>query len=223
MALRTYEDDLRNNFENPHNINKNPRLAQIHARINAKKSERGRSHQILSASAHYAGDLTKTSLQAPVTFWYNVANGFRNFPSYTFKNEPHRRRDEITGIGSGLGVAGKEFVFGIGDAFEGIVRHPYIGAQKEGAVGFGKGVGRGVGAFGWHVLSAIFGLPGYTLKGIERELSKRRLTSLKAELCLIRLRQANYDFERVTEEEKGMILERWEGMLREKHRGKSGY
>jgi len=28
-------------------------------------------------------------------------------PSYTITNEPHRRRDEITGIGSGLGVAGK--------------------------------------------------------------------------------------------------------------------
>lgn len=215
MALRTYEDDLRNNFEKP---KRNPRLAQIHDRIIAKKGNRGRPHQIMSATAHYAGDITKTSLQAPVNFWYNVANGFRNAPSYTIKNEPHRRRDEITGLGSGLGVAGKEFVFGFGEAFGGIVRHPYVGAQKEGALGFGKGVGRGIGAFGFHILAAVFGLPGYTLKGIERELSKRRLTTLQAELYLIRLRQSNYDYEKATEEEKVEIVERWHAILLEKAR-----
>ena len=44
---------------------------------------------------------------APVAFFYNVANGFRNMPSYLITNEVHRRRDEIVGLGSGMGVAGK--------------------------------------------------------------------------------------------------------------------
>lgn len=218
MALRTYEDDFRNNFESPH---KNPKLLQVHERINGKQKDRSRPHQIASATAHYASDLTKTSLQAPVNFWYNVANGFRNFPTYAIKNEPHRRRNEIVGLGSGLETAGKEFVLGFGEAFGGIVRHPYVGAKKEGAVGFGKGVGRGVGAFGWHILAAIFALPGYTLKGIERELSKRHLTTLQAELCLIRLRQANHDFTMVTEEQKTEIAEQWKIVLKERQTGKA--
>lgn len=48
---------------------------------------------------------------APVAFFYNVANGFRNMPSYLITNEVHRRRDEIVGLGSGMGVAGKVHEF----------------------------------------------------------------------------------------------------------------
>ncbi|KAL6709290.1 hypothetical protein ACN47E_001697 [Coniothyrium glycines] len=209
MALRTYEDESLKNLENPQ---KKPRMAELVANLNAGKAERSRPHQIMSATAHYAGDLTRTTLQAPVMFWYNVANGFRNFPSYAITNEIHRRRDEITGIGSGLGVAGKEFVLGIGEALGGILRHPYVGAKVEGPIGFGKGIGRGLFAFLPHALAAIFALPGYTLKGIERELSKRRLTSLQAELYLIRLRQANRDLERATEQDIADIVARWKSL-----------
>lgn len=56
------------------------------------------------------GKLQETDMKrnvAPVALFYNVANGFRNFPSYTITNEEHRRRDQITGLGTGLGVAGK--------------------------------------------------------------------------------------------------------------------
>lgn len=42
-----------------------------------------------------------------MALFYNVANGFRNAPSYIITNEKHRRRDEITGLGTGLEVAGK--------------------------------------------------------------------------------------------------------------------
>jgi sterol 3beta-glucosyltransferase len=44
---------------------------------------------------------------APVAFFYNVANGFRNLPSYAIHNDPARRRDEITDFGSGCKLAGK--------------------------------------------------------------------------------------------------------------------
>jgi sterol 3beta-glucosyltransferase len=120
--MKAYEDDLRGNLEKPR---RNPRLAQVQARIAAKKAKRGKPHRVMSATAHYAGDLTQTVLQgwlkgpeypflmltnsspAPVALFYNVANGFRNIPSYAITNEPHRRRDEITGLGTGLEVAGK--------------------------------------------------------------------------------------------------------------------
>jgi hypothetical protein len=90
---------------------------------------------------------------APVALFYNVANGFRNLPSYSIANEEHRRRDEITGLGSGFGVAGKEFVLGSYEAFSSIVRHPYVGAKTEGPAGFFKGIGRGYWAFGNHLLA----------------------------------------------------------------------
>jgi sterol 3beta-glucosyltransferase len=55
-------------------------------------------------------------------------------------------------------------------------------------------------------------VPGYTLKGIERALSKHRLTTLQAEIYLIRLRQAVSDSERATKEEREGVVERWKAL-----------
>lgn len=125
-------------------------------------------------------------------------------------------------------MAFQELVFGLYEAFSGLVKHPYLGAKIEGPLGFPRGIGRGVFGFGCHTLAgkyttpralgiseadysiAIWGLPGYTLKGIERALSKHRLTTLQAELYLIRLRQAVRDMEKATEEERMEVVARWE-------------
>jgi sterol 3beta-glucosyltransferase len=62
----------------------------------------------------------------------------------------------------------------------------------------------------------VWGVPGYTLKGIERELSKHRLTGLQAELYLIRLRQAVSDREKATQQEKDEVVERWKVLQRQR-------
>lgn len=59
---------------------------------------------------------------------------------------------------------------------------------------------------------AVWGVPGYSLKGIERQLSKHRLTTLQAELYLIRLRQAMGDKRKATAEERREVVERWRVM-----------
>lgn len=107
----------------------------------------------------------------PVAFFFNTANGFRNLPSYTIANDPARRRDEITSFGSGCRLSGKvcmvrmiagmmligwqEFFLGLSDAFQGIVRHPYLGAKQEGPMGFGKGMGRAFLGFFYHSLAGM--------------------------------------------------------------------
>jgi sterol 3beta-glucosyltransferase len=114
---------------------------------------------------------------------------------------------------------------GFADAFQGIVRHPYLGAKQEGFGGFGKGIGRAFGGFYCHSMagvyslfalrgyvltqSAIFGLPGYFLKGIERGLLRRHLTTLQAEIVLIQLRRSSLAFRQATEAEKGQVVEKW--------------
>lgn len=106
-----------------------------------KKDNKSRTHLVLEASGQYAADVTRAGLKAPITFLYNIANGFRNAPSYMSADEPVRRRDEIKGMKSGFATAGKEFVFGFYDAFSGLILRPYRGAKKSGIKGFGKGVG----------------------------------------------------------------------------------
>lgn len=115
--------------------------------ILGEKLERGRAYRVAHASGHFSVDLVKAGLKTPVAFFYNVANGFHNLPSYSFPGGSVRRRDEITGFASGLKVAGKEFTLGFYDAFSGLVLKPYRGARDEGVKGFGKGIvgaGRGL-------------------------------------------------------------------------------
>jgi sterol 3beta-glucosyltransferase len=123
MAKKTFEENLNDNLNKPAG-RQSQTMARLRTQDSAKRAKRGRVCQITSATAHYVDDVSRTCLRgkfclqsgptpssrsvlAPVALFYNVANGFRNLPSYTITNEPHRRRDEITGIGSGLSVAGK--------------------------------------------------------------------------------------------------------------------
>lgn len=62
----------------------------------------------------------------------------------------------------------------------------------------------------WHL--GIFSLPGYSLKGIEKTLHKRRLTDLKAEMLLIRIRQGIEDYHLATDDERRQITVRWKSL-----------
>ncbi|KAJ6280307.1 glycosyltransferase [Bipolaris maydis] len=210
MATKTLKDNWQD-------VEKTPdaqETAKIRALFVAQEAEHGRAYQITSATLHYAGDVTKTSLKAPVALFYNVANGFRNYPSRSIANEHHRHRDEIVGLTSGLAVAGKEFRLGLYDAFTGLIKHPYLGTKLDGPLGLPKGIGRGIGGFVCHASAAIWGLPGYTLKGIECALSKHRITPLQTELYLVRLRQGARDLEQASQQERGNVVARWKGMQR---------
>lgn len=61
--------------------------------------------------------------------------------------------------------------------------------------------------------TACFGIPGYTLKGLEKELIKHHMTTLKAEVFLIRIRQGLEDWRRATPEEKEEAVRRWRALV----------
>lgn len=189
----------------------------------------GKAYYVTRVTGRYAAEVAKAGVKTPVALFYNMANGFHNAPSYGFGGYEIRRRDEITGLGSGVKTAGKEFVLGIWDAFTGIVIRPYEDSKQEGIKGFGKGVWRG----GWGVLThlgagrfrppilhspqltnaAVFGLSGYTLKGLEKELAKHHLTKLQAEILLIRVRQGIRELRTSTVEERDQVVWRWKKLV----------
>ncbi|KAF5018680.1 hypothetical protein F66182_9326 [Fusarium sp. NRRL 66182] len=170
-----------------------------------ERGRNGRAFYITRITGTYISDLAAASAKAPVAFFYNVANGFHNAPSNVFDVDV-RHRDEITGLRSGFKTAGKEFYLGVWDAFSGIVTKPYEDTKTMGVKGLGRGLLRGgLGIMG-NLGAAFFGLPGYTLKGLEKELMKHHLTTLKAEILLIRLRQGLHDWLNATDEEKNEAL-----------------
>lgn len=61
----------------------------------------------------------------------------------------------------------------------------------------------------WLTQIAIFGLPGYFLKGIERAFLRRHLTALQAEIVLIQLRRSAREFRRSSEAERAEVLGKW--------------
>jgi hypothetical protein len=87
-----------------------------------------------------------------------------------------RTRDHITGLKSGLGVAGKEIIFGAYDAITGLATHPYNGWVKghgcDGGPVWGatKGIGRGLGGVLCRSGAIAFAIPGHALKGLEQEI-----------------------------------------------------
>ncbi|CEJ79832.1 hypothetical protein VHEMI00049 [[Torrubiella] hemipterigena] len=175
-----------------------------------EKGSKGRGFYVTRKTGRFFAEMGKAGLKAPVSLFWNTANGFHNFPSYGFYGIEVRQRDQITGIGSGLKGAGKEVVLSFYDAFSGIVILPYKAVRDEGARGIGKGIWRAGKGFFSNLGSAIFAIPGYTLKGVEKSLSKRHLTKLKAEIILIRLRQAIGDFRDATGEEREAVITAWE-------------
>ncbi|KAH7029597.1 glycosyltransferase family 28 domain-containing protein, partial [Microdochium trichocladiopsis] len=169
------------------------------------------------ATGRYAVNVGKATLKFPGNFFYNVANGCRNFPSYVWADVEARRRDEVTGLRSGLETSGKEFGVGVYSAVTGLVVKPYKGAKKGGKgagrmKGFGRGLLQGLVGFPNDIFSAIYGLPGYTLKGIEKELHKRHMSELKAEIIMIRLKQGSAEFRDASSAQRDAVVRRWAGL-----------
>jgi hypothetical protein len=101
------------------------------------------------------------------------------------------------------------FVLNLYDGFTGVITHPYRDTRKDGVAGLGKGIGRGAGGLVLKTMAAVFGLPAYTLKGVEKQFEKRRDRNLQAKILNVRLKQGMDAFRRATEEERQEILRRW--------------
>lgn len=90
------------------------------------------------------GKIVSTGVKSPMNFCLGLAKGFRNVPTL-YNDDTVRPVEKVTGIGSGLKVASKEFGYGLFDGISGLVTQPLRGAEKEGAGGLVKGFGKGIG------------------------------------------------------------------------------
>lgn len=167
------------------------------------------AHEAAHETGDFIGSLMENGLKSPIAFLYNMANGFHNAPSFVLHDETVRRRDKITGFGSGVKVAAKGFVFNLTDSVTGLVYLPYLGCRKEGLMGLGKGVGKSIGGIVFKTTAAVIGVPAYTLKGVEKQVEKRYDRGLKARILEVRLRQGLAAYGKASAEEKQDILRRW--------------
>jgi hypothetical protein len=98
---------------------------------------------------------------------------------------------------------------GLYDAFASFVRLPIRDARNHGLRGAARGVGRATVSLPLNLGAALFSLPGYTLKGLERDIHKRRLSKLEADLLIIRIRQLLAEWPELSADNKQEILQAW--------------
>ena len=109
-----------------------------------------------------------------------------------------------------------------------MVTQPLEGAKKEGVAGLIKGFGKGIGGVvlkpgaGKHFhherfctptyQTAIWGLPGYTFKGIYKELQKHLGSSVQNYIVAARTAQGYDEWHNASQEERLDVVSRWQSI-----------
>ncbi|KAK5084156.1 hypothetical protein LTR24_007516 [Lithohypha guttulata] len=170
-------------------------------------------------AAKAGGKIGKVGLKSPMDFTMSLAQGFHNAPKL-YGDTTVRKPTRVTDFQSGLAAAGKEFGYGFYDGITGLVTQPIKGAQKEGAAGFVKGFAKG--AFGLVLKpgASIWGLPGYTFKGIYMELTKRLGSSTQNYIIAARTAQGFEEWKQSGAGERERIIATWKSQKLDKKRGK---
>ncbi|KAM0720634.1 hypothetical protein Q7P37_004771 [Cladosporium fusiforme] len=156
--------------------------------------------------------------KSPMDFTMNLSKGFRNAPKL-YGDEYVRKPEKVTDFKSGIRAAGREFGYGMYDGITGLVTQPMKGAQKEGAAGFIKGIGKGIGGIALKPGAAVFGIPGYTMQGVYKEMQKAMGSSVQNYIIAARTAQGYEEWSGASSQERSDVLRRWhfvEGELKKK-------
>jgi UDP:flavonoid glycosyltransferase YjiC (YdhE family) len=160
------------------------------------------------SGAKAAGRIVSAGMKSPMDFTLSLAQGFHNAPKL-YGDTTVRKPEKITDFQSGLKAAGKEFGYGFYDGITGLLTQPIAGARKEGAAGFIKGAAKGIGGIVLKPGAAVWGIPGYTSKGIYAEISKRFGASVQNYIISARTAQGYEDWNNSSPEERLSIVAAW--------------
>jgi UDP:flavonoid glycosyltransferase YjiC (YdhE family) len=147
--------------------------------------------------------------KSPMDFTMNLSKGFRNAPKL-YGDDSVRKPEKVTDFKSGIRAAGREFGFGMYDGITGLVTQPMKGAQKEGAAGFIKGIGKGIGGIALKPGAAVFGIPGYTMQGVYKEMQKQMGSSVQNYIIAARTAQGYEEWSGASAEERLDVVRRWQ-------------
>ncbi|KAG5962056.1 hypothetical protein E4U56_003552 [Claviceps arundinis] len=160
------------------------------------------------AAGQSMGRAVSTGFKVPMNFALGVAKGFRNMPRL-YNDDTVRPTGKVTDLTSGIRLAGKELGLGFFDGITGLVTQPIRGAGKDGASGFVKGIGKGIGELIAKPAAGVYGIPAYMMQGVHAEVSKMFLKSFTNYVITSRIVQGDQDRAGAGEEERAEIIIRW--------------
>lgn len=157
------------------------------------------------------GRIMGEGLKTPATFTNGLARGFHNVPTL-YGDDTVRPEAKINDVKSGLVAAGKGFGYGLYDGLTGLVTQPYNGARKEGAIGFLKGFGKGLGGVVFKPSAGAAGVPGYAFMGVYKsimKLGKGEKPTLEQYLIAARIAQGQEDSSTLPKKDWEDVVGRW--------------
>ena len=144
-----------------------------------------------TAGAKGFGKFNMTFLKgAVVDFPLAVTEGFHAVPK--LYGEEIKSHGEVTDIKSGFTVAGRNFAHGMCDGFSDLFVRPYENTKKEGAVGFAKGIGKGLVGFTSKTASASLGLFAYPGSGICKSIRYAANPGNRRDVKLRKIQEGEY-------------------------------
>ncbi|KFY00846.1 hypothetical protein O988_03085 [Pseudogymnoascus sp. VKM F-3808] len=207
------------------NIGSSSTSDESQGRSNLKQGDSNRSRvrsQVESSSGkdrdmlHHAGvhtnkgfgRIVKAAIQSPMTLSMGITEGFHNAPKL-WGDDTVRPQQQVSDFKSGARAIGKEFAFGWYDGVTGLVTQPWKGARKEGASGFVKGIGKGIGGFVTKPGAALFGIPSYLMKGVHKEVQKLYGSNVQNYIIASRTAQGYEEWLQSSDVEKKDVIVRW--------------
>jgi hypothetical protein len=160
------------------------------------------------------GRFAKALLQSPMEISMGFTKGFHNLPKH-WGDDTVRPQTQVSGFVSGAKAAGKEFGLGWYDGVTGLVTQPWKGARKEGASGLFKGIGKGMAGLVTKPGAALWGVPGYVMKGVHKEVQKMFGSNVQNYIIASRTAQGYEEWLQSSDAERQDVMERWQ--LIQKH------
>ena len=163
--------------------------------------------------------VSEAGFKSPLDFTLALAKGFHNAPKL-YGDDTVRKPEKITDFRSGLKAAGKGLGLGTYDGITGLFTQPVRGAKKEGAAGFMKGVGKGIGGLILKPGAGVWGVPGYAAQGIYREMRKHFDPSVEGYIIAARTAQGFEDMQAASSEEYSQLIKDWDDVKSSIHKKK---
>jgi hypothetical protein len=165
------------------------------------------------------GRIVKAGIQSPMELSVGITKGFHNAPKL-WGDDTVRPQEKVSDLKSGMKAIGREFGYGWYDGVTGLFTQPWRGAQREGASGFFKGIGKGIGGFLTKPGAALFGIPSHMMKGVHKEVQKLFGSNLQTYIVTSRTAQGYQEWLQSSDAEKEDVTDRWtriQKYLKKKH------
>jgi UDP:flavonoid glycosyltransferase YjiC (YdhE family) len=176
------------------------------------ESSSGKNHDRLRQTGPHTskgiGRFAKALVQSPMEVSIGLTKGLHNLPKL-WEDDTVRPQAQVSDFKSGAKAAGKEFGLGLYDGVTGLVTQPWKGAQKDGASGFLKGIGKGMGGFVTKQGAGICGILAFTMQGVHKEVQKLYGSNVQNYIVASRTAQGYEEWLQSSDAEKQDVIVRW--------------